>query len=326
MATLRAGHERIGRPPRRAVFRLPPMAISEPQDSEGRERDRRLVTRMMDLLRLEAVGPDLYRAPALPTEPRRTFGGHLVGQALSAASQTVETSRQAHSLHAQFVRAGVTNLPTDFAVARDADGSTFSFRRVLVTQGDKVLLSLSASFQAPAEGQSHQVAAPSAPPPEALEDDHVQAARLEGITPEALSLAGRASPVRFRSPDAAERFGTQPAPARQRFWFRIAAPVPGDQAFQRVVLAYVSDMMLLGVGLLPHGLRWFSREARILSLDHALWIHRDVTWDDWLFYDQESPWSGDGRNLNRGHIFDRAGRLVASVTQEGMMRPARPGA
>jgi len=289
-----------------------------------RERDRRLVARMIGLLNLDRLDSDHFRVPGLQSEPRRTFGGHLVGQALAAATTTVDPARQAHSLHAYFVRAGVTTSATDFSVARDADGSNLSFRRVLVTQEDRVLLSLSAAFQEPCAGDAHQEPMPPAPLPETLADDHVQASRIAGISPEALALAGRASPFQFRSLQPEVRFGSKPAPALQQFWFRAAAPVEGDQAFQRIVLAYASDMMLLGTGLMPHGLRWFDGQARISSIDHALWIHGDVRMDDWLFYAQESPWSGQGRNLNRGHIFERSGRMVATVTQEGIMRRRQP--
>jgi len=291
-----------------------------PGAADARERDRALVARMIGLLKLERVDAANFRVPGLAGAARRTFGGHLLGQAMAAATATVEPTRLAHSLHAYFVRPGVTTSATEFAVACDADGSNLSFRRVLVTQDGRVLLSLSASFQEPYDGDAHQAAMPVVPPPEELEDDFIQAARMTAISPEALALVGRASPFQFRSPKPEQRLGSGPAPAQQQFWFRAAAPTPGDQAFQRVVLAYASDMMLLGVGLMPHGLRWFDNRARISSIDHALWIHGDVQMDEWLFYSQDSPWSGGGRNLNRGHVYDRSGRMVATVTQEGVMR------
>src|SRR5690606_17168037 len=144
--------------------------------------------------------------------------------------------------------------------------------------------------------------------------------RMPDLDPRAAALVGRASPLQFRSPWPEQRLGLGGAPAAQKFWFRVAAPLPDDPALHRTVLAYASDVMLLGVGLMPHGQRWFSGEAKIASLDHALWVHGEVRMDDWLFYDQESPWSGEGRGLNRGHIYDRQGRLVATVAQEGAMR------
>ncbi|MBV9510637.1 MAG: thioesterase family protein [Caulobacteraceae bacterium] len=281
---------------------------------------------MTALLALEPAGPDRFLAPGLEGEARRSFGGHLVGQALAAATGTVDPQRRVHSLHAYFIRSGVTTIPTEFVVTPDSDGSNLSFRRVAAVQDGQVLITLSASFQAPHDGDEHQIAMPEAPPPETLDDDFLRAERMAAIPPEALALVRRASPLQFRSPWPEQRLGTGPAPALQNFWFRTAAPFEGDQAFHRIVLAYASDVMLLGAGLMPHGMRWFDGQARISSIDHALWIHRDVRMDDWLFYTQESPWSGEGRNFNRGHIFDRAGRLIATVAQEGLMRRPQPAA
>ncbi|MBV9994590.1 MAG: thioesterase family protein [Caulobacteraceae bacterium] len=280
---------------------------------------------MLRLFDLEAQGAGQFRIAGMEGESRRLFGGQLVAQALAAATRTVRDERRVHSLHAYFIRAGVTTSPLEFAVAEDADGGSLSFRRVLVSQDERPLLSLSASFQPLLEGFLHQVAAPAVPPPESLEDDYVRAARLDSLPAAAKALINRASPFRFRSTDLERRYDIADRAAPQEYWLRIAAPLPDpSQAFQRIVFAYASDMMLLGAALVPHGLRWFSGGARIASIDHALWIHGDVRMDDWLLIQHDAPWSGDGRGLNRGRIFDRTGRLVATVMQEGSMRPA-PG-
>jgi len=300
--------------------------MSEPKqeaevDQGPRERDRGLVARVVALLDLEADGGDSYRAPGLSTEPRPIFGGHIVAQALAAATRTVDVARRVHSLHAYYLRFGTTDRTTTFTVSRDSDGSKVSFRRVVAMQDDKMLLSLGAAFQAPEAGMEHQIEAPQVPPPETLRDDFAQAADIAELPDAIRAMVARASPIRFRSIDLRARLIPSVRPARQAYWFRLADDLPGDdQALQRIVFAYASDMMLLGTALMPHGRRWFDAEVRKASLDHALWIHRDVRVDDWLLYQQESPWAGEGRGLNRGHIFDRAGRLVATVSQEGSMR------
>jgi len=56
------------------------------------------------------------------------------------------------------------------------------------------------------------------------------------------------------------------------------------------------------------------------SLDHALWFHRDFRIDDWLLYAIESPSASNARGFSRGSIFSKQGEMVASVTQEGLMR------
>ena len=298
------------------------MADNVRNSDEARPRDRELVDNMLDLFTLDQTAATLFEARARDTPPRPLFGGQIVAQALCAASATVSSERKVHSLHAYYVRAGSTDLTTRFEVTADSDGRAASFRRVQAFQGDRLLLTCGMAFQDPVTGASSQAPGPFAPTPEDLQDDHLTVSAMPDSSPAARAMVGRASPFRFRSIHPEKRFLQSAADARQTFWFRLARPIPGAaSALQRVVLAYASDMMLLGVGLMPHGHRWFDGEMRIASLDHALWIHADVDWDDWLLYAQEGVWSGDGRALNRGQIFDRAGCLVATVTQEGLMLP-----
>lgn len=298
--------------------------LIEPHITDAaRDRDYALVARMLTLFELEKVDRDHFRIPGLQTKPRRIFGGQFVAQALSAAIQTVDSARLVHSLHAYFMRSGLTTLPLDFAVSRDRDGSNYSTRRVLISQNDDPIISMAASFQEREAGDHHQISMPSVPAPESLEDDYTLPERIKDMSPGAQALLRRGSPFQFRSTEPEERFALGKRAPRQEYWFRTAAKLPQvDAAMHCVLLTYASDMMLLGTGMIPHGLRWFEGggSVRIASLDHSLWLHGDVQVDEWMFYMQESPWSGEGRNLNRGHIFDRSGGLIATVSQEGMMR------
>jgi acyl-CoA thioesterase-2 len=51
-----------------------------------------------------------------------------------------------------------------------------------------------------------------------------------------------------------------------------------------------------------------------------MWFHRQAKVDEWLLYVQESPSAQGGRGLAIGKIFNRAGQLLATVAQEGMVR------
>ncbi len=112
----------------------------------------------------------------------------------------------------------------------------------------------------------------------------------------------------------------QPSPRepRQAHWFRAAGPVPDDPRLHRALLAYASDTALAGTPLRPHSLAW--PRARLASIDHAIWFHRPARVDEWLLYAMDSPSAQGGRGLARGLVFDRRGRLVASVAQEVLMR------
>jgi len=106
----------------------------------------------------------------------------------------------------------------------------------------------------------------------------------------------------------------------QRSWFRVVAPLPDDLALHRAMLAYASDMSLLGTSLLAHGVNWMTSKIQTASLDHALWLHEPFRFDEWLLYSCDSPWAGHARGFNRGKIYTRNGRLVASAAQEGLVR------
>lgn len=290
---------------------------------KARERDSTLVSRMLTLFALEEIDSNQFRKPGLDTEPRRIFGGQFVAQALAAATKTVDKTRLVHSLHAYFIRSGLTTLPLDFKVSRDRDGTNFSIRRVIISQEDRPVLSLTASFQDPHLGDHYQTTMPSVPAPETLKDDYTLPDRMTGLSSSAKIMLRRASPFQFRSTQPEKRFVPGKLAPQQNYWFRTAAKLRKiDDPMHRILLTYASDMMLLGTGMIPHGLRWYenSKNVSIASLDHSLWIHGEVHIDDWMFYSQKSPWSGEGRNLNLGHIYNRSGQLIATVAQEGMMR------
>lgn len=257
----------------------------------------------------------------------RVFGGQVIAQALQAAQATAPSGMTAHSLHAYFLRGGEEGIDTAFEVARDLDGRSFANRRVVARQGSAPILTLTSSFQRPEGGLAHQDAVmPDVPAPDELRPDHELRRELAERAGDRMTEAQRAMmlrprPLELRTVGKLHWMNRGPSPPYAQTWFRAVAPLPDDPALHRAVIAYVSDYTLLGTAALPHGLSWMRGELTGASLDHAIWFHRpDTRADDWLLYATESPWSARGRGFNRGMIFDRAGHLVASVAQEGMMR------
>jgi acyl-CoA thioesterase-2 len=112
----------------------------------------------------------------------------------------------------------------------------------------------------------------------------------------------------------------------QNVWVRATGRLPNDPDIHRCVLAYASDMTLLDTSLFAHGRAIFDRGLQAASLDHALWFHRPFRADEWLLYAEDSPSASGARGLNRGSLFSRDGRLIASVAQEGLIRVRAPGA
>lgn len=287
---------------------------------ENNNQNLELVNNLIELLTLEEIDIDLYRGPITKEPWKRVFGGQVVGQALMAACKTVDTKRMPHSLHAYFMRPGDPTKPIIFEVKRDRDGGTFTSRRVVAKQSGMPILNMACSFQIQENGLSHQLDIPNLPPPDNL------ISRADFIKqnlhkyPEKMwpnLLAPRA--VEFR-----QIFNENPESLAQNYWFKINAPLPEDQTLHRVLLAYATDYTLLGACLAPHQKNWFDDDIQVASLDHAVWFHEDIKFDDWLLYTQDSPWAGGGRGLNRGMIYDQSGKLVASVAQEALIRMRKP--
>lgn len=281
-----------------------------------------LVAGLTTLLDVETLDTDLYRGARQPGGVGRVFGGQVIAQALQAAQRSVEDGKVAHSLHAYFMRPGDENYPILYRVVRDFEGRSFANRRVIAMQKGKPILNMASSFQLPAEGLHHQDAMPEVPPPEDLRSEAELREEIRDQIPEKFKrFFLRARPIEIRPVNPRNWFQPEPREPRQYSWFRVVAPLPDEPALHRAMLAYASDMTLLGTCMLPHGVSWMSGEVQTASLDHALWLHEPFRFDEWLLYAADSPWAGHGRGFNRGRIYTRDGRLVASVAQEGLIRP-----
>lgn len=280
-----------------------------------------LVAGLVHLLDVSPLSDNLFRGAQRPGGVGRIFGGQVIGQALAAAMKTIASDKLVHSLHAYFMRPGDEDYPIDFRVEADFDGRTFSNRRVVAIQKEKPILNLVASFQVPEAGLAHQLSMPDVAPPESLDDlaDYARQRRDE-LSEQQYRFLVRPSPFEIRYVGVPTFFQSQATDPISHMWFRMRAPVLANQHMHRAILAFATDLALLGTALMPHGLRLQSAALQSASLDHALWFHDDVAVDDWLLYTMDSPWSGHGRGYNRGMIFDRWGKLVASCTQEGLMR------
>lgn len=293
---------------------------------DGEPSPERLVAGLVKLLEVQDRGDDHFLGRRKRGGVGRVFGGQVIAQALHAAELTVDAARPAHSLHAYFLRGGSEDHEIDYKVERDFDGGSFSNRRVVASQQGRPILSLTASFQKQQDGLHHADAPmPVVPPPEELEPEAEVRRRFAAqARPEARHHFLAPRPVEMRAVEGRHWMNPAPAPPVSHSWFRAVAPLPADPKIHRAILAYASDMALLGTSMLPHGLSWARGEVVSASLDHAVWFHEAFRADEWLLYATDSPWSGGGRGFNRGRIFTRDGRLIATVAQEGMIRKVEP--
>jgi acyl-CoA thioesterase-2 len=276
---------------------------------------------LVDLLALERLDRDLFRGRSQDLGWGQIFGGQVLGQALSAAAQTVGADRPVHSLHGYFMRAGDVTRQIVYQVDRLRDGASFTTRRVVAIQEGEAIFSLEASFQVAEDGLDHQDAMPEVPPPDDLRSELDMALAIADQLPppvRAIALAGR--PIEIRPVELRDPLRPRASPPLRRMWYRAADQLPDDPALHRYLLAYASDFSFLGTAMDPHGTSWLQPGMQVASLDHVMWFHRPFRLDDWLLYVVDSPSASGGRGLVRGQFFDRAGRLVASAAQEGLIR------
>ena len=283
------------------------------------------VLELVELLKLERLEDDLFRGQSRDIGTKYVFGGQVLGQALSAAQATVEDGesgdRNAHSLHAYFLRAGDIEAPIVYQVDRTRDGGSFSVRRVTAIQHGKVIFFCAASFHTPEPGSEHQLSMPEVPQPEDIEPAApLSAEELAKLPTKVQRWLDRSGPFEFRHVYPRDELNPPKRPPYQQVWFRLAEKVGDDPELHRALLAYASDFHLLGTATFPHGISYYQPNVAMASLDHALWFHRPFRADDWLLYSIDSPSVQDARGLARGQIFDRQGKLVASTAQEGLIR------
>lgn len=275
---------------------------------------------LLEILDLEQLEHNLFRGKSPNVGWQRVFGGQVIGQALVAASRTVE-DRNAHSLHCYFMRPGDPNVPIIYDVDKIRDGKSFTTRRVVAIQHGKPIFSLSASFQIEEDGFDHQIDMPDVPRPEELLSEKELIETYMDLAPQNVrDYWSRPRPIEVRFTSLKHYISKEKLEPKQHVWIKATAPVPEDHLRSSSVLAYLSDMTLLDTSLFAHGTSIFNRNLQVASLDHAMWFHRKADFSDWILYTQDSPSATGARGFTRGSLYTRNGTLIASVAQEGLIR------
>lgn len=293
-----------------------------------------MLSDLIAVLRLEQIDAHRFRGQSQDLGWGRVFGGQVLGQALSAAEQTVSDGRMVHSMHGYFLRPGDVNAPIVYTVDPIREGRSFATRRVVATQHDRAIFNLSASFQIEEEGFEHQPSMPPAPSPTTLLSEQQLGQRLLSRLPEAMrqhipqklrSKAVAERPIELRPVDPLNPIQPAVRPPRHQVWFRTSEPLSTQHphALHQQLLAYTADFSFLTTSLRPHGVSWLTPGIQTASLDHSMWFHRPFRMDEWLLYDIESPSASGARGLVMGRVFNQQGVLVASTAQEGLIRDRR---
>jgi acyl-CoA thioesterase-2 len=274
--------------------------------------------KLLGYLEVQAIDKYLFVGQS-PSRPARIFGGQVLAQSLNAASRTVEDDRIAHSMHGYFLRPGDPQKQIVYEVDPIRDGRGFTTRRVVAKQDGRAIFSTAVSFQVAEEGLNHQSTMPDVPQPEELPSEQEQLEELVKKNPEIAQFAVD-GPIDRRRVYPRDRLDPQPQEAVEHIWFKVEGDIGGDYRRHQTLLAYISDFGLLGTALYPHPYAPHSRQIQAASLDHALWFHRPFRLDDFMLYSMDSPSLASSRGFSRGSFYTRDGVLVASSTQEALLR------
>ncbi len=276
---------------------------------------------LVKLLALERLEQNLFRGQSQDLGWGLVFGGQVLGQALSAAVQTVPEDRAVHSLHGYFLRPGIASKSIIYDVDRIRDGKSFTTRRVVAIQDGKPIFNLSASFQLKEDSFEHQFEMPDAESPDDLKNEVQRwAERIDNIPEKYRPIVLAERPIEIRAIDPVDPLTPEAKTAEHKLWVRADGKLPDNPALHCYLLAYCSDFSFMTTAMRPHKTTWLDRNMQVASIDHAMWFHRPFRMDDWLLHSIDSPSACGARGLVRGSIFTRDGTLVASTTQEGLIR------
>ncbi|MEO0900044.1 MAG: acyl-CoA thioesterase II [Bacteroidota bacterium] len=278
------------------------------------------IEEMIEILDLEKIEDNIFRGKTYKTPWKRIYGGQVLAQSLQAAIRTVPDDRHLHSMHAYFILAGDIDREVVYIVDDIRDGGSFTTRRVRAVQHGRDIFIMSASFQREQDGKDHQNQLPDVPMPEDLKTDIEMAEIFKDMFPAIYKQFQIPRPIEFRPVEPFEKLYNGQHPPMRHVWMKAKGPLGDELNAHKTALAYASDYNLLTTALIPHTFNINFSKLQMASLDHAMWFHRPFRMDDWLLYALESPSASGARGFTRGSVFDRKGRLVASVVQEGLIR------
>ena len=282
-----------------------------------------LLEKSLSLFNLDKVDRDIYSWSGKNVGFKRIFGGQVMAQTLIAAYKTIDVKHFAHSFHSYFLRPGQMDKPITFTVDRIRDGKSFSTRTVKAIQDGEAIFNSSISFQKEEKGLEHQIKMPDVPKPEDLKSEiENRRALLEKLNMDEgdMPMFLKQREIEMRPVEVQDYFNPKKLPPYKNTWIKAEGKLPKDLISQQAFLLYISDMGLLAAANNSVGVNFLTKNFQNASLDHAMWFHRKIDLNDWFLYSIDSPITRNARGFSRGSIFSRTGDLVASCTQEGLIR------
>lgn len=283
-------------------------------------------TALIDLLNLTEINKNTFSGESVTIGSAIVFGGQVLAQAVNAAYRTIPEDRFIHSLHSYFLEAGNLTVPIEYDVAEMRNGGSFSTRRVTASQKGRTIFILAASFHKKESGFEHQTAInKEIKQPEELLSWEEMVAKFGDFLPKRIkSFLSIERPIDFKPVHIPNPSKPKNREAKEEIWFKLKGDIPKmDLRMKHQILTYISDYNVLNAAFNPNAKEYNFGNTMTASLDHSMWFFRDFEFDDWMLFSAESPNTYGARGLCRGNIFTRDGKLVASFTQEGLMRPRK---
>lgn len=279
---------------------------------------------LIDILSLDEIEKNTYTGISKTIGSPNVFGGQVLAQALHAAYNTIPKERTVHSLHSYFLLPGDLTIPITYKVTEMRNGGSFSTRRVTAIQRDKTIFIMAASFHKKEEGYEHQesIKKDIKPPEELLSWAEMLAQYGDFLPNKMKDFLSIERPLDFKPVQVINPLDKKDLPAVEDVWFKLKGDISGlSLPMKQQILTYVSDYNILNAALKPNASKANFTNTQMASLDHSMWFSRDFDFNDWMLFSVNSPSTSGARGLAMGNIFTRDGKLVATVAQEGLMRP-----
>lgn len=274
---------------------------------------------LLAILDLSATGDDVFAGAHPRKNPVRTFGGQLMAQAFVAATRTLVHDLPPSALSVHFIAGGDPAADIEFHVTRLRDERRFANRRVDAMQDGKLLATALVSYLSGGAGLEHNTAMPELPDPATLPTIDELLVGYEEVVPHFVT-ALRPIQWRYTNDPAWVMRDKGGQLAHNRVWLTADGPMPDDPTMHTAAMVYSSDTTVLDSIITTHGLSWGWDRIFAVTINHSVWFHRQVDFSDWVLYSTESPVAAESRGLGTGHFFNRAGQVVATVVQEGIVK------
>jgi acyl-CoA thioesterase-2 len=274
---------------------------------------------LLGILDLNRIADDTFLGSHPSKNPVRTFGGQMLAQSFVAASRTVSEKLPPSTISAHFIAGGDPGKDLEFHVVRLRDERRFANRRVDVLQDGQLLTTSMISYLSGGRGIEHGIEPPDLPDPESVPPVDELLAGYVDIVPHFVTAL---RPIDWRYTndptwvmrDKGEKL------TYNRVWMKAEGSMPDDPALHAAALVYASDTTVLDSIITTHGLSWGFDRIFAVTMNHSVWLHRPVRFDEWVLYSTSSPVAAESRGLATGHFFDRSGQLLATVVQEGIVK------